>query len=98
MCFHRAEPHAQTDRYVSRIRDETVKPGWSVAGTAIPDSAVPANSEQSSQAFLVELQVTSAASRVQVSAAYNKTDTTRMWANAQPDGRPAEHRLSLIHI
>ena len=21
-----------------------------------------------------------------------KTKTTRMWANAQPDGRPAEHR------
>jgi len=21
-----------------------------------------------------------------------KTDETRMWANAQPDGRPAEHR------
>jgi len=22
----------------------------------------------------------------------NKTKKTRMWANAQPDGRPAEHR------
>ena len=22
----------------------------------------------------------------------NKTKPTRMWANAQPDGRPAEHR------
>ena len=21
-----------------------------------------------------------------------RTDTTRMWANAQPDGRPVEHR------
>ena len=23
---------------------------------------------------------------------FNKTVETRMWANAQPDGRPAEHR------
>ena len=23
---------------------------------------------------------------------YKINDTTRMWANAQPDGRPAEHR------
>ena len=24
--------------------------------------------------------------------AVSETTTTRMWANAQPDGRPAEHR------
>ena len=24
---------------------------------------------------------------------HNSQDTTRMWANAQRDGRPAEHRL-----
>ena len=26
------------------------------------------------------------------SFSFNKTAETRMWANAQPDGRPAEHR------
>ena len=28
----------------------------------------------------------------QISESNGKQDETRMWANAQPDGRPAEHR------
>jgi len=47
--------------------------------------------------FILQLQLPANGGPVDVSAfqAYNiceSISTTRMWANAQPDGHPAEHR------
>ena len=41
---------------------------------------------------MISVSSLTATQAVSASSACSRLDTTRMWANAQRDGRPAEHR------